>query len=99
MQCHASSRRLSAASLTYNGEVIADTVVPVVAQVAGQIQEVKVKVGDDVRKGDLLVRIDSSVLEAQHDQALAALDAGAGPARSGQDAGQAQRRRSSRGRD
>jgi multidrug efflux pump subunit AcrA (membrane-fusion protein) len=68
-----SNRRLDAASLTYNGEVIADTVVPVVSQVAGQIQEVKVKVGDDVHKGDVLVRTDSSVLEAQHDQALAAL--------------------------
>jgi HlyD family secretion protein len=69
----ASNKRLDAASLTYNGEVIPDTIVPVVSQVAGQIQEVKVKVGDDVHKGDLLVRTDSSVLEAQHDQALAAL--------------------------
>ncbi len=47
---------------------------PVVAQVAGQIQEVKIAVGDSVKKGDLLVRIDSTVAEAQRAQAQAALE-------------------------
>jgi multidrug resistance efflux pump len=45
-----------------------------VAQVGGQIEEVKVKVGDPVRKGDLLARIDSAAFEAQRAQAQAALE-------------------------
>ena len=61
----ASTRRLDTASLTYNGEIIAKAIVPVVAQVAGQIEEVRVAVGDDVKRGDLLVRIDSTDPEAQ----------------------------------
>ena len=68
------NRRLSTTSMTYNGEIMAETVVPVVAQAAGQIEEVKAAVGDSVRKGDPLVRIDSTVAEAQHAQALAALE-------------------------
>jgi multidrug resistance efflux pump len=68
------SRRLSTSSMTYNGEIMAETIVPVVAQAAGQIQEVKVKVGDSVHKGDSLVRIDSTVAEAQRAQAQAALE-------------------------
>ncbi|MCX6030444.1 MAG: efflux RND transporter periplasmic adaptor subunit [Chloroflexi bacterium] len=68
------TRRLDTASLTYNGEIMAEAIVPVVAQVAGQIQEVKIAVGDSVVKGDLLVRIDSTVAEAQRAQAQGALD-------------------------
>ena len=67
------TRRLSTTNMTYNGEIMADTVVPVVAQVAGQIQEVRIAVGDSVKKGDLLVRVDSTVAEAQRAQAQAAL--------------------------
>ncbi len=69
----ATERRLNTLSLTYNGEIMADTIVPVVAEGAGQIMEVPVHVGDDVQQGDLLVRIDSTVAEAQQAQALAAL--------------------------
>ena len=47
---------------------------PVVAQVAGKIEEVKIAVGDSVKKGDLLVHIDSTVAEAQLAQAQGALD-------------------------
>lgn len=68
------TRRLSTASLSYNGEIMAVDIVPVVAQVAGQIEEVKVAVGDSVAKGDTLVRIDSTVAEAQSAQALGALE-------------------------
>lgn len=70
------TKRLDAASMSYSGEIVAEAVVPVVAQVAGQIQEVKVAVGDRVKKGDLLVRIDSTVAEAQVAQAQAALAQG-----------------------
>ena len=68
------TRRLAGANLTYNGEIMAEAIVPVVAQVSGQIQEVKVAVGDSVKKGDLLVRIDSTVAEAQRAQAQGALE-------------------------
>jgi len=68
------NRRLSTTNMTYNGEIVAEVVVPVVAQVAGQIQAVKIAVGDSVKKGAPLVRIDSTVAEAQHAQALAALE-------------------------
>ncbi|MEZ4768450.1 MAG: efflux RND transporter periplasmic adaptor subunit [Caldilineales bacterium] len=68
------TRRLDALSLTYNGEIMADTVVPVVAEVAGQITEVPVAVGDSVAKGDLIVRVDSTLAEAQLAQAEAALE-------------------------
>jgi len=68
------TRRLDAASLTYNGEIMAEAVVPVVAQVAGKIEEVRIAVGDSVKKGDLLVRIDSTVAEAQLAQAQGALE-------------------------
>jgi multidrug resistance efflux pump len=70
----ATNRRLSTSSMMYNGEIMAESIVPVVAQAAGQIQEVKVAVGDSVRKGDLMVRIDSTVAEAQRAQAQAAVE-------------------------
>ena len=70
----ATNRRLSTSSMTYNGEIMADSIVPVVAQAAGQIEEVKVAVGDSVREGDLVARIDSKVAEAQRAQAQAALE-------------------------
>ena len=68
------NRRLSTSSMTYNGEIMAESIVPVVAQAAGQIEEVKVAVGDSVHKGDLVARIDSKVAEAQRAQAQAALE-------------------------
>jgi multidrug resistance efflux pump len=67
-------RRLAVSAMTYNGEILAETIVPVVAQVGGQIEEVRVKVGAAVRKGDVVVRIDSAVFEAQRAQAQAALE-------------------------
>jgi len=70
----AAGRRLASTALTYNGEILAETIVPVVAQVGGQIEEVRVKVGAAVRKGDVVVRIDSAVFEAQRAQAQAALE-------------------------
>lgn len=68
-------KRSTLAGLTYNGEIIAERIVPVVAEVAGQIVQVAVEVGSDVKKGDLLVRLDSSVQEAQRAQAMAGLEA------------------------
>ena len=45
------------------------------AQVAGQVLEVLVDVGDQVKEGDVLARLDSAALEAQRAQALAGLEA------------------------
>ena len=69
-----STRRLNSSSLTYSGEIMAEVIVPVVAEVAGQIQEVQTAVGASIQQGDLLARIDSTVAEAQRAQAQAALE-------------------------
>ncbi len=58
---------------TYNAEILADAQVPVVAEVAGQVLAVNVGVGDAVSKGDVLVQIDPTLLEAQRAQAEAGL--------------------------
>ncbi len=64
------------ANLTgYSAEIAADQLVPVVAQVNGQVLELKVDVGTKVKAGDVLVRIDTAALEAQRAQALAGLEA------------------------
>ena len=68
------TRRLDTLSLTYNGEIMADTVVSVISETAGQIMEVPVGVGDPVAKGDLVIRVDSTLAEAQLAQASAALE-------------------------
>ena len=57
----------------YNAEILADAQIPVVAEVAGQILAIHVDVGDQVKKGDLLVEIDDTLLEAQRAQAEAGL--------------------------
>jgi multidrug resistance efflux pump len=54
---------------------VADEQVAVMAQVSAQVLEVTVEVGDHVQAGDVLVRLDSSALEAQRAQALASLEA------------------------
>jgi multidrug resistance efflux pump len=69
------NKLLGGASLSYNGEIMADRIIPVVAEVAGQVVEVGVEVGDQVKTGDLLLKIDSSVPEAQRAQAMAGLEA------------------------
>ena len=58
---------------TYNAEILADAQVPVVAEVAGQVLAVNVGVGDAVSKGDVLVQIDPTLIEAQRAQAEAGL--------------------------
>jgi multidrug resistance efflux pump len=60
---------------TYPAEIAADEEVVVVAEVSGQVIELGVEVGDVVKAGDVLARIDAAVLEAQRAQALAGLQA------------------------
>lgn len=59
----------------YNGEIEADEDVPIIAEVAGQVLEMNLKVSDRVDAGQVLLRIDSTTLEAQRAQALAGLEA------------------------
>ncbi|MFN8465588.1 MAG: efflux RND transporter periplasmic adaptor subunit [Caldilineaceae bacterium] len=60
---------------SYAAEIAADQQVAVSAQVAGQVLEVLVDVGAQVKEGDVLARLDSAALEAQRAQALASLEA------------------------
>ncbi len=67
----------AAGGTLYGAEIVADHQVVVAAQVNGQVTDVTVDIGDVVQAGDLLVRIDSSALEAQAAQAKAGLEAAA----------------------
>ncbi len=58
---------------TYNAEILADAQIPIVSEVNGQILDILVDVGDDVTKGDVLVKIDPTLMEAQRAQAKAGL--------------------------
>ena len=49
------------------------TQIAVAAQTSGQITELKVEEGADVKTGDTLALLDDSLLKAQYDQAKAAL--------------------------
>jgi len=60
-------------SASYNGEIVPVRQVVVVGEVAGRVLELTVDVGDVVTTGQLLLRVDSSILEAQREQALAGL--------------------------
>jgi multidrug efflux system membrane fusion protein len=53
------------------GTVRALNTVTVNAQVDGQITEINFKEGQDVKKGDVLARIDATLYQASYDQALA----------------------------
>ncbi len=59
----------------YNAEIVTEQQVVVVAQVNGQILEMMVDVGSEVKAGDVLARVETTALEAQRAQALAGLDA------------------------
>lgn len=60
---------------SYSGEIVADREVSVMSEVSGMALAVPIDVGQQVSAGDLLVRVDSSMLEAQRAQALASLEA------------------------
>lgn len=60
-------------ALAYSGEIVAEQQVRVTGETAGRVLEVSVDVGDRVSMGQMLVRTDSAILEAQREQALAGL--------------------------
>lgn len=60
--------------LPLSGSMAPVTQVTVRAKVAGEIQELTVREGQDVRAGDVIARIDTRNLQAQYDRELAAVD-------------------------
>lgn len=66
-------RRDLARSLNWSGRLDAKQTVYVTAEVAGQVAEVHVEVGDQVAAGDLLVSLDADALQRQAQQAAAAV--------------------------
>ena len=60
-------------ALTASGTVAA-TNVNVAPEISGKVTEVDVSEGDSVKVGDVLFKLDCQTLDAQHDQAKAAVD-------------------------
>jgi HlyD family secretion protein len=65
----------SAGQWIYTGEIEPEDEVSIVSEVGGRVLEMNVKEGDRVSAGQLLLRVDSTTLEAQRAQALAGLQA------------------------
>lgn len=61
--------------LTYSGSVQASAVVNVVPQVSAKIQTLNVDVGSVVKSGQVIATLDTSILDAQVQQAQAGVDA------------------------
>lgn len=59
----------------YTGEIEPEDEVAIVSEVEGQVLELHIEVGDRVTAGQVLLRIDSTMLEARRAQALADLEA------------------------
>ena len=59
-------------ALTASGTISADTT-RVASEIGGKILDIKVDKGDTVKAGDVLFTLDSQLLQAQHDQAAAAV--------------------------
>jgi HlyD family secretion protein len=59
-------------ALTASGTISADST-RVASEIGGKILEIKVNKGDTVKAGDILFTLDSQILQAQHDQAAAAV--------------------------
>ena len=59
--------------LTASGRIAA-LQVDIAPEVGGIVQEIKVEEGDSIKAGDVLFRIDNTLLQAQYDQAVAMVD-------------------------
>jgi multidrug resistance efflux pump len=62
----------STATLTYSGTLEADQIA-IAPEIGGRVSEVRVKEGDTVNAGDVLVQLDPALVDAQIQQARAAL--------------------------
>ncbi len=61
--------------LIYNGEIVPRGQAALIAAVTAQVLEVTVEPGDSVKAGEVLIRLDTTRLEAERAQALAELEA------------------------
>jgi multidrug resistance efflux pump len=61
-------------ALKASGTIAADST-RVSAEIGGKLLDIKVNQGDTVKTGDVLFRLDDEILQAQHDQAAAAVTA------------------------
>lgn len=77
------SRSAAQGSLTVSGTIEADEVT-LTAELGGRIQSIEAEEGDRVEAGQVLVRLDDSLLQAQRGQAEAALQAAQAAARAAQ---------------
>ena len=66
---------LASAQWLYTGEIEPENEVSIITEVSGHVLELNVREGDRVSAGQVLLRVDSSTLEAQRAQALAGLQA------------------------
>ncbi len=60
--------------LSYNGEILAEHRIAVIAEANGMALEVNVRVGESISAGDPLVQVDSTILEAEKELAKINLD-------------------------
>jgi len=65
----------STITLRYNGEIAAEQQVVIVAETAGMVLSLPLDVGDQIRKGEAVSQLDTTLLEAQKAQAMAGLAA------------------------
>lgn len=61
-------------NMEYGSKLASSTETTVMPQVSGKINSINVKVGSNVKKGDVLAVIDSKTLQAQYDQAKGSYD-------------------------
>ena len=90
--CSALTGTASSTSLQASG-VIEAAQTSISAEMGGRVAEILVKEGDAVKSGDVLLRLDDTLLQAQHQAAAAAVDAanaGLRTAQVGLEAAQAQ---------
>ncbi len=66
--------RMLARSLPLSGSMSPVVQATVKSRVSGEVEEVTVREGQDVRQGDVIARIDTRNLQAQYDRELAAVD-------------------------
>lgn len=64
-------------TITTVGSLIAGEAAAIHAEVSGQVQEVMFEEGQPVKKGDTLIKMDSSLVETEYAKAKAALDVAA----------------------
>lgn len=63
----------SSAVIKASGSISADEV-NISAEIAGKVQEVLVEEGQAIKKGDVLFKLDTQLIQAQYDQAAAAVE-------------------------